>query len=85
MPTFVIRRSFDAWQHYAAEIEAESFLEAIEVAKNPRHPKSLSAEWKDDGVQEFEAMQLYTISEVGKDEDPTEFIGPGFEAEGLTK
>lgn len=82
MPKFTIRRSYDAYQHYVATVEAKDGAEAYAIAQGSS-VKDLSVEWKDDGVLEFDDLSMFTITNEAGEE--FEFIGPDFKAEGFTE
>lgn len=82
MPRYIIRRAYDAYQYYTATVEAASGAEAAEIARGKIFVPDI--EWKDDGIEEFKELSLFTITREGTN-DPLEFLGPDFKAEGFTE
>ncbi len=68
MPAFSVRRRVDAYVNYVAEVEAETALEAAQLASDDEGAFA----WQEDGTDEFDARLFITLDDDGYELEETE-------------
>lgn len=68
MPIFKVRRRVDAYVDYVAEVEADTPVEAAELA----YDDETAFEWEEEGPSEFDARLFITLDATGDEIDGTQ-------------